>query len=340
MGAAREVRSRWRWPRARSGEVRDVPGRMETIRCRTKTSWWWWTARTRRIASRSCSGRTLQPPAAGRAIVVFGCGGDRDRAKRAPMGQAATSSADLSVITTDNPRSGRPARHHREIVPGRSRAVGLRRGSRPTSRDPSRPAGGEAGRHRVAIAGKGHEAVPRGGRDRGAVRRPVDAPGTSSARSWRGVKPRPLSSVAAAVGGERTGDDVDALLGDDRLAAGGSGSPVRRARGRTDRRAPLRPRCPRPRRRRGPRPGRRRTLRPRRSRWLRPRTRCCDSPRTSDGGSTERSSHRGSEREDIDEGHDRGRRLHEVPRAREPGVVQQRGRPAAHVLGSSAGHAR
>jgi MurE/MurF fusion protein len=52
---------------------------------------------------------TLKPYAAGRLIVVFGCGGDRDAGKRPLMGQIASAKADLVIVTDDNPRSEEPA---------------------------------------------------------------------------------------------------------------------------------------------------------------------------------------------------------------------------------------
>ncbi len=51
-------------------------------------------------------------------ITVFGCGGDRDRTKRAPMGRAAASASDLAIVTSDNPRSEDPARILADIEEG------------------------------------------------------------------------------------------------------------------------------------------------------------------------------------------------------------------------------
>jgi UDP-N-acetylmuramoyl-L-alanyl-D-glutamate--2,6-diaminopimelate ligase len=92
----------------------------------------------------------------GRLICVFGCGGDRDPSKRAPMGQAVAKWADVAVVTTDNPRSEDPAAIAQAILPGLASAasviVELDR-ARAIADAIARAAAGDV----VLIAGKGHE---------------------------------------------------------------------------------------------------------------------------------------------------------------------------------------
>ena len=52
--------------------------------------------------------RTAREVTKGRIITIFGCGGDRDRSKRAPMGEAAGSLSDVVILTSDNPRTEDP----------------------------------------------------------------------------------------------------------------------------------------------------------------------------------------------------------------------------------------
>jgi UDP-N-acetylmuramoyl-L-alanyl-D-glutamate--2,6-diaminopimelate ligase len=52
--------------------------------------------------------RTARDVTKGKIITVFGCGGDRDRTKRAPMGEAAGSLSDVVILTSDNPRTEDP----------------------------------------------------------------------------------------------------------------------------------------------------------------------------------------------------------------------------------------
>jgi UDP-N-acetylmuramyl-tripeptide synthetase len=101
--------------------------------------------------------RTAREVAGGRVITVFGCGGDRDRTKRAPMGEAAASLSDVTIATSDNPRTEDPEAILRDVEEG------LRAAGRPylkivDRREAIRRAVAEArGGDIVVIAGKGHE---------------------------------------------------------------------------------------------------------------------------------------------------------------------------------------
>ena len=62
--------------------------------------------------------RTLRTGATGRIVTVFGCGGDRDRAKRPVMGRIAAELSDQAIITSDNPRTEDPAQIIADILAG------------------------------------------------------------------------------------------------------------------------------------------------------------------------------------------------------------------------------
>ncbi len=62
--------------------------------------------------------QTVKEFAKGRTVAVFGCGGDRDKTKRPPMGKAAADWSDFAVVTTDNPRTEDPAAIIEDILPG------------------------------------------------------------------------------------------------------------------------------------------------------------------------------------------------------------------------------
>jgi UDP-N-acetylmuramoyl-L-alanyl-D-glutamate--2,6-diaminopimelate ligase len=59
---------------------------------------------------------SVRPFTTGRVVVVFGCGGDRDKGKRPIMGEIATRLADVVIVTDDNPRSEEPATIRSEIM--------------------------------------------------------------------------------------------------------------------------------------------------------------------------------------------------------------------------------
>jgi UDP-N-acetylmuramoyl-L-alanyl-D-glutamate--2,6-diaminopimelate ligase len=114
-------------------------------------------ARDAAHATRHARGGDESQPDDSRLIVVFGCGGDRDAGKRAPMGAVVNELADVAIVTSDNPRSEdpdriiaqvvegmEPARAERVVEPDRRRAI---------QRAVELARAGDV----VLIAGKGHE---------------------------------------------------------------------------------------------------------------------------------------------------------------------------------------
>lgn len=102
--------------------------------------------------------RETLPAGTGRLVVVLGCGGDRDRGKRALMGRVAGELADRVVVTSDNPRSEDPASIVEMVVAGVPAGVELevevdRRAAIRLALRGARE--GDV----VLVAGKGHEAV-------------------------------------------------------------------------------------------------------------------------------------------------------------------------------------
>ncbi len=97
--------------------------------------------------------RAARPHTAGDLVVVFGCGGDRDRGKRPQMGEIATKHADRVIVTDDNPRSETPAAIRQDVLAGAPGAIEI--GDRGTAilEAVSSLKKGDT----LLIAGKGHE---------------------------------------------------------------------------------------------------------------------------------------------------------------------------------------
>ncbi len=97
----------------------------------------------------------LRPHTAGRIILVFGAGGDRDQGKRGPMGAVAARDADVAIVTDDNPRHENAATIRASILLAATGAheIGDRREA--IARALSMAREGDT----VLIAGKGHEIV-------------------------------------------------------------------------------------------------------------------------------------------------------------------------------------
>ncbi len=84
-------------------KLKSVPGRLEIISAGQSFSAVVDYAHTPDAVSRAL--KSVRSFTSGRVIGILGCGGDRDKSKRLPMGQALFNGSDLSIFTSDNPRS-------------------------------------------------------------------------------------------------------------------------------------------------------------------------------------------------------------------------------------------
>nr|WP_277998830.1 UDP-N-acetylmuramoyl-L-alanyl-D-glutamate--2,6-diaminopimelate ligase [Moorella sulfitireducens] len=138
------------------GEVRGVPGRLEQVRQGQPFTVVVDYAHTPDGLENVL--RAARQVTRGHLIVVFGCGGNRDRGKRPLMGNVAARLSDYCIITSDNPRDEDPEAIIAEILPGVKEVPGARYQVVADRRRAIAAALARAGRgDMVVIAGKGHE---------------------------------------------------------------------------------------------------------------------------------------------------------------------------------------
>ena len=124
----------------------------------------------------------LRPHAHRHLVVVFGCGGDRDTAKRLMMGAIAARLADRVYVTDDNPRSEDPAAIRRAILAAAPGAIEIAGRGQAIAAAVAELRAGDV----LVIAGKGHEQ----GQIVGSIVHPFDDAGVAR------------NAVAAADGAE------------------------------------------------------------------------------------------------------------------------------------------
>ena len=149
---------------ARIASMPQVPGRLEIVSERPTVLRDY--AHTPDSLERAIA--AVRPFATGQLIVVFGCGGDRDRGKRPEMGRIAARGADVAIVTSDNPRTEDPERILDDIEAGMEGTPHERIEDR---RDAIARALELAGpEDLVLLAGKGHETY----QVRGTTKLPFD----------------------------------------------------------------------------------------------------------------------------------------------------------------------
>jgi UDP-N-acetylmuramoyl-L-alanyl-D-glutamate--2,6-diaminopimelate ligase len=97
--------------------------------------------------------QALRPYVGSRLLVVFGCGGDRDKGKRPEMGAAAVEKADLAIVTDDNPRGEDPSQIRREILAAAPGAIEIGDRGQAIAEAVAMLKRGDV----LLVAGKGHE---------------------------------------------------------------------------------------------------------------------------------------------------------------------------------------
>ncbi len=95
---------------------RAIPGRLEKVNTETKTPIFIDYAHTPDALLNVL--KALKTITARKILLVFGCGGDRDKTKRPLMGEIASLNADFSIVTSDNPRGEKPKEIIKQIVKG------------------------------------------------------------------------------------------------------------------------------------------------------------------------------------------------------------------------------
>ena len=96
---------------------------------------------------------SVRPFTTGRVIVVFGCGGDRDKGKRPIMGEIAARLADITIVTDDNPRSEVPAIIRSEIMAATPKGIEIGDRAQAIRAGVAMMSTGDT----LIVAGKGHE---------------------------------------------------------------------------------------------------------------------------------------------------------------------------------------